>query len=227
MGLKYRRLVDLSATLGGPQITVLAGAPPVLFEAVHTHEEHGRSNTRLSYNVHTGTHVDCPRHFYPDGTPIDEVPLESYFGVGINLDLLPVATERTAITLDQVLEALPREAEVKGSIVVFNTGWMDRAGGKPNFYRDNPYLSIEVARWLVEQGAKAAALDTSVDEAPATPPSPGDSPIHRTLLGGGVMIIENLVNLDRLPPTGFTLMALPVKFYRGDGAPARAVAFID
>lgn len=225
--MKYRRVVDLSVALGGPQVSVLAGAPQVNLEPIHTHEKHGRSNTRLSYSVHTGTHVDCPRHFFPEGTTIDEMPLESYMGSGIRLDLREVARERTAITLGQLLSALPEEAQVRGAILVFNTGWMDRAGGRPDFYFSNPYLSVEAAEWMVKEGVKAVALDTSVDEAPATPARPGDSPIHRTLLGGNVMIIENLVNLELLPATGFTLMALPVKIYEGDGAAARAVAFIE
>lgn len=225
--MQYREVVDLSVVLGGPQVTVLAGAPKIVMEPVHTHEKHGRSNTKLSYNIHTGTHVDCPRHFYPDGTPIDEMPLEKYMGRGIRLDLRDVAEERTPITLENVLAALPGGADVRDAILVFDTGWIDSAGGKPSFYLDNPYLSLETARWLVAMQVRAIALDTPVDEAPATPPRHGDSPIHRTLLGGGVMIIENLTNLERLPSTGFYLMALPVKIYEGDGAPARAVAFIE
>ncbi len=225
--MEYQQVVDLSVALGGPQVTVLAGAPQIVMEPVHTYAKHGRSNTKLSYNVHTGTHVDCPRHYYPEGTSIDEMPLEKYMGRGIRLDLRQVARERTPITVEQVLAALPSGADVKDAILVFNTGWIDRAGGKPDFYFDNPYLASETAEWLLRNGVKAIALDTSVDEAPATPARPADSPIHRILLGGGVMIIENLVNLEQLPPTGFTLMALPVKLYRGDGAPARAVALIE
>ena len=225
--MKYQQVVDLSVALGGPQVTVLAGAPQIVMEPVHTYAQHGRSNTKLSYNVHTGTHVDCPRHFYPEGTSVDEMPLEKYMGRGIRLDLREVAKERTPITVKDVLTALPGGAEVKDAILVFNTGWIDRAGGKPNFYLDNPYLANETAEWLVGNGVKAIALDNSVDEAPANPARPGDSPVHRILLGGGVMIIENLVNLEHLPLTGFTVMALPVKLYHGDGAPARAVAFIE
>jgi kynurenine formamidase len=225
--MEYKRVVDLSVALGGPGVALLPDAPQMGREAVHTHDRHGRSNTRVSFFVHSGTHVDCPHHFYADGSTVDEVPLDRYMGHGIRLDLRDIAKERTPIAVKHVLDALPSGAPVRDAILVFNTGWMATAAGKPNFYSDNPYLGLETAEWLVENRVKAIAMDTSVDAAPSTPPRPGDSPIHRTLLGGGVMIIENLVNLDQLPHLGFTLMALPVKIYRGDGAPARAVAFIE
>ena len=50
---------------------------------------------------------------------------------------------------------------------------------------------------------------------------------HRILLSAGVMLIENVVNLDQLPVAGFEMMALPIKFFEGDGAPCRAVAILD
>ena len=60
----------------------------------------------------------------------------------------------------------------------------------------------------------------SVDYGPAQ-----DFPVHRILGAGNVMGLENLANLDKLPATGATLVALPMKIAKGSGAPTRVIAF--
>jgi arylformamidase len=68
---------------------------------------------------------------------------------------------------------------------------------------------------------KAVGVDT------LSPDVFGDAgaPVHRALLGAGVVIVENLANLDRVPPR-FHLMALPLKVKGGSGAPCRATALV-
>ncbi len=84
------------------------------------------------------------------------------------------------------------------------------------------------ARWLVSESVKAVGVDCSVERAVgAVPPHHGDSPLTASCYQPGVMLIENLANLDQLPTSGFELLALPVKIFEGDGAPCRAVAFVD
>ena len=41
----------------------------------------------VEVSTHTGTHCDAPFHFFADGTTIDQVPLESYVGPGVIVDL--------------------------------------------------------------------------------------------------------------------------------------------
>ncbi|HRX80869.1 MAG TPA: cyclase family protein, partial [Pirellulaceae bacterium] len=49
--------------------------------------------------------------------------------------------------------------------------------------------------------------------------------IHRILLGGGIVIVEGLVNLDQLP-SKVEFIALPLKIRGGDGCPVRAIAVV-
>jgi kynurenine formamidase len=51
--------------------------------------------------------------------------------------------------------------------------------------------------------------------------------VHRVLLGGGVIVVEGLTNLDQIRAEKVTFMALPLKIAGGDGAPARAIAIED
>ena len=50
--------------------------------------------------------------------------------------------------------------------------------------------------------------------------------VHRIAGAANVPGLENLTNLDRLPPTGATLVALPMKIGGGSGAPVRAIALV-
>lgn len=69
---------------------------------------------------------------------------------------------------------------------------------------------------------KAVGIDTaSIDRGKSA-----DFQTHRILLAANIYGLENLDGLDRLPPTGATLIALPMKITNGTGGPARVVALL-
>jgi arylformamidase len=51
-------------------------------------------------------------------------------------------------------------------------------------------------------------------------------PVHRELLGAGVVIVEGL-DLRDVSAGGYTLWCLPIKLRHGDGGPARVVLVAD
>ena len=205
----------------------LAQAMRIVREPVNTHERHGRSNTRITLLTHSGTHVDCPYHYFPDGETIDQIPLERWAGPAVRVDLRDVAGPHVSLMADPVAARIPPGTVLEGVILVFHTGWLERTGGDARYFLENPHLTPELAHWLIRQGVKAIAVDTQVEHAPAAkPPDPTDSPVHRILLGAGILIIEHLINLDQLPASGFDLLAFPIKLQGADGAPARVVAIL-
>src|SRR3954470_9585175 len=44
---------------------------------------------QLTMSTHQGTHLDAPRHFFALGRPVDEVPLQQFFGPASLIDLAP------------------------------------------------------------------------------------------------------------------------------------------
>jgi len=122
-----------------------------------------------------------------------------------------------------------------GAIVLFRTGfgafWPDRvrylgtaergAAGVARLHF--PGLGEEAARWLIrERSVRAVGIDTaSIDRGV----SPGFE-THRVLGEAGVPAFENLAALDRLPPRGFEVVALPMKIAGGSGGPLRAIAIV-
>jgi kynurenine formamidase len=81
----------------------------------------------------------------------------------------------------------------------------------------------DAARWLVaNRRIKALGIDTaSIDYGQSTAYE-----THRTLYEANIPGFENLTSLDRLPPTGAVIIALPMKIRRGSGAPLRAIAML-
>ena len=212
------KLVDLSITWG-KSITPVPGQPSIEFSPLTTHEADGRSNTQVVFSIHTGTHIDAPYHFIPDGLTIDEVDLDVFFGEAILLDLREKSAPNKAITIEDLRSAgLPDKDILKGKRLVLYTGWAEKQWDQPNFYEENPYIHVETAEFLSTSGIVALGVDCGVDmEYPY--------PVHTIMLGAGIPLIENLVNLDKLPKN-FTLIAFPLKVEEGDGGPARVVAIV-
>jgi arylformamidase len=96
--------------------------------------------------------------------------------------------------------------------------------GSMDYYMRQPYLSLGAAEWLIEQGCKLVGLDTPM---PDDPKDISTMPVHKLLLGAGVVIVEYMVNLKSIQAETFQLIVAPLKIKDGDGAPARCFAIVD
>jgi len=194
---------------------------PKLSVLVHnTVESIGYNITQLSMSTHQGTHLDAPFHFFNDGRPVDQLPLQWCFGPAVLIDLAPggALPARTPITIDMLQPHA--EKFTPGARVIYRTGW-DRAFGTPEFFAAFPSLQLEAARWIADRGIRLLGMDT---------PTPGTDwlEIHHALLAEGIeiVIVEGLKGLERLPER-FTLSALPLSIKGRDGSPIRAVAIVE
>ncbi len=222
------RLIDLSYALGS-DLPPMKGHPVVDYRLTDTHEVHRRTNAVISFSIHMGTHIDPPYHYIPDGETIDQLPLERFYTPGFVFNLRGRVPEYTAIHVRQLLEGtrLP-DGGLRGYFVIVNSGWAAENYHKAHYYSRAPWLATETAEWFVAQGVGAVGLDHPPDKLTLDPATdrlePGDSPVHRTLLGNKVLIVENLANVDQLGSRPFRVAAFPLKIHRGCGGPARVVA---
>lgn len=210
------RIIDLTHPLD-PDTPVYPGTAPVRLEPLTTVPEHGFAERLVTMASHSGTHMDAPAHLLPRGLTLDRVPPHRFVGAACVLDLTAAGP---AVPLP-VLEA-QADRLVGSSMVLLRTGW-DRHWGDPAYFRDFPVLSVEGARWLAAHGVSTVGVD-AISFDPLDAP---DLPVHRVLLGAGVLLVENLTGLDHLPPAGFSLCCLPLPLADADGAPCRAVAILD
>jgi len=113
------------------------------------------------------------------------------------------------------------EADVRGRAVLVHTGW-DRHWGTERYFEGHPYLTGELAEWLVRAGAVLVGIDSlNIDGTAAR-----ERPVHSALLGHEIPVVEHLSGLDALPDRGSRFFAVPVKVKRFGTFPVRAFALV-
>jgi len=210
------RLVDFTRPLG-PDTPVLPGDPPVTFTKVARHATDGYEVTSIRLGSHAGTHLDAPRHFFPEGRAVSDFPLDRLMGRGVIID---VRRETGGVGLDGLIQprllatALDRWRLEPGARVLL---WSD---GKTT-------LCEESARILLERNAGLVAIDgPSVDPEPKETSCPASGyRVHRLLLGADVLIAESLCRLEELGEGPLQCAFLPLAVHDTDGAPIRAVGW--
>jgi kynurenine formamidase len=215
--MNSKAIVDLSHRLG-PQTPPFPGDGPVMIEvmdAIRGGSNDGRrhcNSSRLNTSMHCGTHMDAPFHFFNDGKTIDTVSLNVCVGPAA-LVSHPAWTAHAPI---EPAHLEPRRAIIKTARrIVMNSGW-SRRFGQDGYFTDHPVISGACAQWLVDLGVVLVGVDfPSVDRPPHL--------AHDVLLGNGLVIVENLTNLDEIGSPVFELCALPLAVVGRDGSPVRAV----
>ena len=220
--------VDLSHTLeeGIPAWPTHARFSSTLYESqtlgdVATHNG-------LTISEHSGTHMDAPLHFVPEGTAhygADGIPLERLVGRAATIDATALGPDEPLLGPERIRAWEEEHGPLEpGDRVLVRYGWAERwATGREGrrFLEHWPGLSGEAAEYLVEKGVALVGCDTLAVDAAGSE----ENPAHHVLLGNEVYVVENLKNLEVLPP--FCLfLALPLKIKDGSGSPVRAVALV-
>jgi kynurenine formamidase len=181
--------------------------------------EHGMNLSRLEMMLHSGTHLDAPNHFFGDGPSIEEIPLERLWGPGV---VWRIQTGEHGVIDEADLAAATPTLE-PGDMVLLVTGFSRLIGQEP--YLRHPCLSPEAARWLVDHGATLVICDFLAPELPAAlRPEGYDFPVHRILLGNGVLIVENAGDAAALAGQRVEVMVMPLPIAGSDGSPVRLLA---
>jgi kynurenine formamidase len=196
---------------------VYPGDPGVDLSPALELERDGAAVTALRLGSHTGTHVDAPAHTVAGGRTMDRVGLDELFGDALILRVRGLA-ERSTIGVGDLGE-LPERVP---SIVIVDTGWAAHFGTERALR--HPALGVDAARLLVERGMHVLGVDTLSPD-PTDAAGTTDFPVHEVVLGGDGLIVENLTRLEGLPGR-VRIGVFPLRL-AGDGAPARAVAFVD
>ena len=175
---------------------------------------------RIDMVANTGTYVDSPFHRFADGADLADLPLASLADLPGAVVRHPGGESR-AIGVDVVRDALDGR-RVRGHAVLVHTEW-DAHWRTDRYFEGHPFLTADAAAYLVAEGAALVGIDSfNIDDT-----DDGARPVHTTLLGAGIPIVEHLCGLDRLPLGGFRFSAVPVKV-RGMGTfPVRAYALLD
>jgi kynurenine formamidase len=185
---------------------------------------------------HGGTHLDAPIHFNRDGITSDRIPVEQFIGPAVVIDISGQAANDPdyRLTRADVMAWETSHGRIpRGAIVVLRTGWAARWPDARRYLGDDtpgdasrlhfPSFGEDAARLLVTErqvaalGADVASIDYGASK---------DFIVHQIAAAAGVLGLENLADLSALPPSGATIIALPMKIKDGSGGPLRAVALV-
>lgn len=217
------RLVDLSHVIEDGMVTYKGLPAPIICDWL------SREASRQSYApgtefqigkiemaANTGTYIDTPFHRYADGADLACVPLEPIAN-------LPGLVVRVTGMRERAIDWTHFAAnDVAGRAVLVHTAW-DRHWRTDAYFEGHPFLTQAAAEYLRDRGAVLVGIDSlNIDDV-----SGGERPVHSTLLGAGIQIVEHMTGLGQLPESGFRFFATPPKV-RGMGTfPVRAHAVID
>jgi kynurenine formamidase len=178
---------------------------------------------------HIGTHIDSLRHLRDNAPGPEGIPLEYCYGDGVCLDFRHLP-KGAGIKTGDVKEALSKiKYTVKAlDIVLIHTGAGKLQNGE-SYMTDQCGMTAEATHWLLDQGVKVMGIDAITFDPPVWAMFERKQfwEAHRVMLEREYYHLENMSNLDQLPPYGFTLCVVPIKWVNTTAAPVRAIAIIE
>ena len=217
-----RELIDISHTVEDGLVSYKGLPAPIICD--YWSREYSRQFYAGGTEFHvgkiemvgnTGTYLDAPFHRFADGKDLSQLPLASL----ANLDTLVVrAAELGKRAVDHAdLKGL----DVKGKAVLIHTGW-DTHWRSDQYFEGHPFLTRDAAQFLADSGAALVGIDSlNIDDT-----ADKMRPVHTTLLGADIPIVEHLRGLQQLPGQGARLFAVPVKVKGFGTFPVRAFALV-
>ena len=206
---------------------------PFKHDTLRAHPDGSPSMAAYSTPEHHGTHLDAPVHSAEGQPSVDQLTPADLFGPAAVIDISAqsAADPDYSVTVADV-EAWEAEHGLipSGAIVLLYTGWGEKYSDPvayPNLDDEGrlhfPGFSAEVGELLVSgRDIRGIGIDNlSID--PGVGPG---FPVHGIVNGAGKFHLENVANLDRLPPVGSYLIVAPIKIEGGSGGQVRIFAVL-
>ena len=214
------KIIDLTLAVSN-KIPTFPGSPQPNFIPWENIKEDGYNLEVLFLSSHTGTHIDAPYHFLEKGSKIHEISLEKLVSETALVQCRK--SNDQSITKADIQKFEKKHGKIDGfSSVIFHTGWQ-RNLQKKYYFTKNPGLSASAAKYLASKKISLVGIDSpSIDLGKDSKFS-----AHQIFAKKGMLIVENLANLNRIKSSTFHLVVLPLKLKNATGSPVRAIAFVD
>ena len=214
------KVIDLTLTIS-ENIPTFPGSPQPNFINWESIEKDGYNLELLFLSTHTGTHIDAPYHFVKKGQKIDQIAIRRLVTEAILIKIRKGSDQ--AITKNDIQKFEKKYGMIDdGSTIIFHTDWQKNLN-KKSYFMKNPGLAISAAKYLASKkinlvGIDSPSIDLGKDE---------KFSVHRVLAKNGILIVENLANLDKINSEKFHLIVAPLKLKNATGSPVRAMALVD
>ncbi len=216
-------LIDLSHVVEDGLITYKGLPAPIICDYLSREESRKIYAEGTEFHIgkiemvaNTGTYIDSPFHRFADGHDLSELKLEQLAGLEGVLVRMPPDHGRA---LD---ETCFNGLDVRGKAVLVHTGWA-RHWKTDQYFEGHSFLTEGAARALKAAGAVIVGVDTyNIDDT-----DDKRRPVHTTLLGADIPIIEHMCDMEHIPDgRAFKFFAVPVKVKSFGSFPVRAFAML-
>lgn len=212
--LRIERIIDLSIPISF-KTPIYPGDPQTQITPVASIDIDGFNVSALHFGSHTGTHVDAPYHFRKEGAPIDLMPLGSFIGEGVVINVTG-KNPGAVIQLEDVEPYL--ECLGPGKVALIHTGWSKYISD--SLYFNHPYVDEKAVDAMLNKGVRTFFIDAlNIDS-----PDGQRFPAHDKITAIGGIIGENFAHFEEIDFDQPWIIALPLKIQHGDGSPVRAAA---
>ena len=232
LSITIRRIVHLSHIIN-PTIPLWPGDPSVEFETVADLDKDGYYLRRFSLGEHSGTHINAPNSFYPQGMSIDQYPAESLIAPAVVIDIRQQTATHPdyVLRLSDVLAWEQQHSQIpQKSVVLLFTGWQSKWLDKGAFFNQDasggmhfPGFGSDAIQFLLKErqiagiGIDTHGVDSGQDTTFAT---------NHLVLEQPRIVLENLTNLDQLPAIGTILVIGVLRLLGGTGSPVAVLALL-
>jgi arylformamidase len=212
-------LIDLSHTVEHDLVTYKGLPAPIICDYLSREASRERYTPGTEFQIgkiemvgNTGTYLDSPFHRYANGIDLAGLRLEQLAGLP-GVKVIARETQRIDASHFSVLK------DIAGKAILVETGW-SRHWKTEQYYEGHPFLTEDAAQFVADAGVVLVGIDSlNIDGT-----QDGRRPVHSILLRRGILIVEHLTALDRLPAAGFRFSAVPVKVKGFASFPVRAFA---
>jgi len=214
------KIIDLTLTVSD-EIPTFPGSPQPSFIPWENVKEDGYNLELLFLSTHTGTHMDAPYHFLENGAKIHDISLKKFVSEAVLIKSKKKGDE--SITKTDIQKFEKKHGKIASfSSVIFYTGWQ-RNLQKKYYFEKNPGLSVSAAKYLASKKINLVGIDSpSIDLGKDSKFS-----VHQIFAKKGILVVENLANLEKIKSSKFHLVVLPLKLKNATGSPVRAIAFVE
>ena len=224
-----RRVIDLSQPLSR-ESQLHPFFPPTQILRHIQHSDAAPGNPSFSAEIiitsnHAATHVDTFGHYQPGGASLQEMPLDTFCGEAICVDIREYPGGHD-VTADEVAEAVDTSGQQvrAGDTVLFCSDHYNRTAGTSAFLDGFNGISAEAVHWLADRGVKIFGVETiSPDLVYLT----DEYPTHKACAERGLTHYENLNNLKEVVGRRFEFYGFPLRLEPAYGSPVRAVGIVE
>jgi arylformamidase len=215
-------LIDLSHTIEHGMTTYPGLPGPLICDYLSREASRGRYAPGVEFHIgkiemvaNTGTYIDSPFHRYAGGKDLAELPLDSVADLDAVVVRVPAGVNR------RIDRSAFSGVEVKGKAVLVHTGW-DAHWRTERYLSGHPFLSGDAAEYLLSRDVALVGIDSlNIDDTEDLA-----RPVHSTLLGADVPIVEHMCNLGGIPGQSFHFFAVPAKVVGFGTWPVRAFGHV-